>query len=80
MDPISTARYGMMTASAQLAGSASRIAAAGGSALGDVDYAAEAVNMVEAQQAFKADVDVIKVADAMWQSLLNLQAVTPADR
>jgi flagellar hook protein FlgE len=77
MDPISTARYGMMTATAQLTGAASRIASAGGDALGDVDYAAEAVNMVEAQQSFKANVDVIKVADSMWQSLLNLQAVAP---
>ena len=74
MDPISTARYGMMTATAQLTGSASRIAAGG-----DVDYAAEAVNQIQAQQSFKADVGVLKVADSMWQSLLDLQKA-PADR
>jgi flagellar hook protein FlgE len=68
MDPISTARYGMMAATRQLEGAANRIA--GG---GDVDYAGEAVNQIEAKQAFKADVGVIKVADEMWQSLLDLQ-------
>jgi flagellar hook protein FlgE len=69
MDPISTARYGMMAASQQLTASANRIA--GG---GDVDYGAEAVNTIEAKQAFSANVGVIKVADEMWQSLLDLQA------
>ena len=68
MDPISTARYGMMAATRQLEGAANRIA--GG---GDVDYASEAVNQIEAKQAFKANVGVIKVADEMWQSLLDLQ-------
>ena len=78
MDPISTARYGMMAAVRQLSASATRIA---GGVTGDgADYAREAVTAVEAQQAFKADVGVIKVADAMWQALLNLQAVTPARR
>ncbi|MBS0361945.1 MAG: flagellar hook protein FlgE [Proteobacteria bacterium] len=75
MDPISTARYGMMAATAKLAGSASRIATAGPS--GDVDYAQEAVTQIQASQSFKADVGVIKVADEMWRSLLNLQAVNP---
>ena len=78
MDPISTARYGLMAASAQLSTSASRIAVGG--ATGDVDYAREAVTQVEAEQGFKADVAVIRVADSMWQSLLNLQAVTPNER
>ena len=68
MDPISTARYGMMAATRQLTASATRIAAGG-----DVDYATEAVSQIEAKQAFKANVGVIKVADEMWQSLLDLQ-------
>lgn len=72
MDPISIARYGMMAATQQLTGSASRIAASGVS--GDIDYAAEAGNQIEAKQAFKANADVIKVADEMWRSLLDLQA------
>jgi len=68
MDPISAARYGMMAATRQLNASANRVAAGG-----DVDYASEAVNTIEAKQAFKANVGVIKVADEMWQSLLDLQ-------
>lgn len=71
MDPISTARYGMMAATQQLTASANRIAGAAG---GDVDYATEVVNQIEAKQAFKANVGVVKVADEMWQSLLDLQA------
>ncbi|HEY0436623.1 MAG TPA: flagellar basal body rod C-terminal domain-containing protein [Phenylobacterium sp.] len=70
MDPISTARYGMMAASRQLADSASRVANLAGD---PGDYATEAVNVVEAKQAFSANVHVIKVADEMWQSLLSIQ-------
>jgi flagellar hook protein FlgE len=68
MDPISIARYGMMAATQQLTASATRIA-------GDsnVDYAQEAVTQIQASTSFKADVGVIKVADEMWQSLLDLQ-------
>ena len=69
MDPISTARYGMMAATQQLTASANRVAANGV----NNDYAAEAVGQIQAAQAFKADVGVIKVADKMWQSLLDLQ-------
>jgi len=68
MDPISTARYGMMAAARQLEGTANKIA--GG---GDADYAGAAVGMIEAKQAFTANVGVIKVADEMWRSLLDLQ-------
>jgi flagellar hook protein FlgE len=78
MDPISTARYGMMAATQQLTASANRIASAGPS--GDVDYGAEAVTQIESKQAFKADVGVIKVADEMWQSLLDLQTSSPQAR
>ena len=71
MDPISTARYGMMAASRSLAASAGRVAGKGG---GDaVDHASEAVTQIEAKQAFAADVGVIKIADVMWRSLLDLQ-------
>ena len=71
MDPISTARYGMMAATRRLADSAGRVANMGGA--GEVDYASEAVALIEAKQAFKANVAVIKVADQMWDSLLALQ-------
>jgi flagellar basal body rod protein FlgG len=75
MDPISTARYGMMAATRQLNASANRIAAGG-----EVDYGAEAVGQIEARQSFKANVGVIKVADEMWQSLLDLQTTQPHAR
>jgi hypothetical protein len=72
MDPISTARYGMMAASRSLEASASRVATMAG---GDsVDYATEAVGQIEAKQAFSANVDVVRIADEMWQSLLDLQS------
>jgi flagellar hook protein FlgE len=72
MDPISTARYGMMAASRQLAQSASRVANLGQDP--SVDYGTEAVSQIEAKQSFTADVHVIKVADEMWQSLLDIQS------
>jgi flagellar hook protein FlgE len=71
MDPISTARYGMMAATQQLTASATRVAAAAG---GGVDYAQEAVTQIQASTAFKADVGLLKVADQMWQSLLDIQS------
>ena len=72
MDPISTARYGLMAASRQLEQSASRVANLSGDDPGD--YAAEAVNQIEAKESFKANVQVIKVADEMWNSLLEIQS------
>jgi flagellar hook protein FlgE len=72
MDPISTARYGMMAASRSLDASASRVANVGGD--DSVDYAKEAVGQIEAKQAFSANVGVVKIADQMWQSLLDLQS------
>jgi len=72
MDPISIARYGMMAATQQLTGSATRIAGAAGD--GAVDYASEAVTQIQASTAFKADVGVIKVADEMWKALLDIQS------
>ena len=71
MDPISTARYGMMAATRSLEASASRVATMAGDS--SVDYAKEAVGQIEAKQAFAANVNVVKIADKMWQSLLDLQ-------
>ena len=72
MDPISTARYGMMAATRSLDASASRVARMTGD--DSVDYATEAVGQIEAKQAFSANVGVIRIADEMWRSLLDLQA------
>lgn len=72
MDPISTARYGLMAAERKFSDSASRVARMAGD--DSVDFATEAVSQIEAQQAFKANVGVIKVADEMFQALLDLQS------
>ena len=69
MNAISIARYGMMAAAQQLNDAAGRVAASGD----NLDYAAEAVNVIEAKQAFKANASVIKVADEMWRSLNEIQ-------
>jgi flagellar basal body rod protein FlgC len=72
MDPLSIARYGMMAASQQLAASASRVAQMSGGDPGD--YATEAVNQIEAKQAFSANAHVVRIADEMWQALLDIQS------
>jgi flagellar hook-associated protein FlgK len=72
MDPISTARYGMMAATQQLTASANRVAQMSGGDPGD--YATEAVNQIEAKQAFSANARVVHVADEMWKALLDIQS------
>lgn len=71
MDPISTARYGMMAASRSFEASANRVAGMAGD--DSVDYGKEAVEQIEAKQAFSANLGVIRIADEMWRSLLDLQ-------
>jgi flagellar hook protein FlgE len=73
MDPLSTARYGMMTAESRLAGSASRIASWSGG--DDVDLAKETVDQVEAKQQFTASAHVVRIADQMWRALMDMQTV-----
>jgi flagellar hook protein FlgE len=72
MDPIATARYGLMAATKSFETSAVRIATQGveGS---DVDVGQEMVGMIEAKTAFSANISVIKFAQDMWDSLLDLQ-------
>jgi hypothetical protein len=72
MDPISTARYGLMAAERRFADSAVRVARKAGD--DSVDYAAEAVEQIQDKQAFSANVHLVKVADEMWQALLDLQS------
>jgi flagellar basal body rod protein FlgC len=70
MDPLSIARYGMRAAEMRLNDSASRVAQGGAS----LDSAGEVVEQVEARHAFAANIGVIKIADEMWRSLMDLQA------
>ena len=72
MDPLSIARYGMMSAENRLAQSASRIANWGGG--DDVDLASETVEQIKAKTQFEACAKVVAFADEMWRSLLQIQA------
>jgi len=72
MDPISTARYGLMAAERRFADSAVRVAKMAGD--DSVNYAAEAVEQIQDKQAVSANIHLVKVADEMWQALLDLQS------
>ncbi len=69
MDPISTARYGMLAAARQFETAAASVAANGP----DGDLVSGMVGMVQAKQAFAANATVIRFAQDMWDSLLRLQ-------
>ena len=70
MDPISTARYGMMAASRQFESAAAQVAGAEGA---DGDLVSGMVGMVQAKHAFAANATVIRFAQDMWDQLLRLQ-------
>lgn len=72
MDPIATARYGLMAASNRFEAAATRIA--GASADNNVDLATEFVEVIQAKQSFSANLSVIRYAQDMWDSLLAIQA------
>jgi flagellar basal body rod protein FlgC len=71
MDPIITARYGLTAASRQFEASATRIANMRNDE--GVDVGDEVVSMVQAKHAFSANLTVIRFAQDMWDSLLQLQ-------
>ena len=68
MDPLSIARYGMMSAESRLDASAGRVAAGG-----DVDMVGETVEQIGAQQQFAASAKVVTIANEMWRSLIDIQ-------
>lgn len=71
MDPLSIARYGMMTAQDRLAKSASRVANWNGGA--EPDLAQETVEQIEAGLQFAASAKIVTFADQMWRSLMDIQ-------
>jgi flagellar basal body rod protein FlgC len=73
MNPIATAAYGMFAASQRFDASAQRVAGMG-AADSDIDLGQEATTQVEAKTAFTANVAVLKTADKMQQSLLDILA------
>lgn len=72
MDPIATARYGLMAASRRFEASAVQISNMRGDETVDVSH--EMVEMVQAKHAFSANLSVIRFAQDMWDSLLQLQS------
>jgi flagellar basal body rod protein FlgC len=76
MDPIATARYGLTAATRRFEASATQIASMRSLSEGgeeSVDLGHEVVEMVQARQAFSANLSVIRFAQDMWDSLLQLQ-------
>jgi len=71
MDPIATAQYGLMAASRRFEASAVQISNMRGDE--NVDVAKEVVEMVKSKHAFSANLSVIRFAQDMWDSLLELQ-------
>jgi flagellar hook protein FlgE len=69
MDPLSIARYGMMSAQDRLAKSAARVASGGD----DVDLASETVEQIKAKTQFEASAKVVAFTDEMWRSLMKIQ-------
>lgn len=69
MDPIATARYGMMAATRRFEASAARTV----QDFSGVDYAQEAVEQISAKHQLSAMVGLVHVAEDMWDSLLALQ-------
>lgn len=74
MDPLSAARYGMMTASRRFDASAERVAKSGDPETGsEVDLGDEVVEQVTAKHQFSASTQLISVADDMWRALMSVQ-------
>ncbi|WP_340644045.1 flagellar basal body rod C-terminal domain-containing protein [Phenylobacterium sp.] len=73
MNPIATAQYGLFAASQRFEASAQRTAQMGDPAF-DVDYTHEAIEQITAKTEFRANLAVIKTADQMTDSLLDILA------
>jgi hypothetical protein len=72
MDPIATARYGLMAASNRFETAATRIVSAPTDP--GVDLASEFVEVIQAKHTFSANLSVIRYAQDMWDSLLAIQS------
>ena len=72
MDALSTAFQGMTSATNQLTASASRVEQM--SVPGhDVDLGKEMADQLEAKQQFTASVQVMRIANEMWRTLMDAQ-------
>ena len=71
MDPIATARYGLMAASRRFETAAVEVSRMGGDEPVDVEGAM--VQMIQSKHAFSANLSVISYSQEMWDSLLKIQ-------
>lgn len=72
MDPIATARYGLMAATRRFETAATEVSRMGGDQPVDVEGAM--VEMIQSKHAFSANLSVIGFAQDMWDSLLEIQS------
>ena len=71
MDPIATARYGLLAASQSFEAAATQVVRSG---YDDTSNAVSGlVGLTQARQAYAANLSVIRFAQDMWDSLLRLQ-------
>lgn len=71
MDALSIARGGLAAAEGRFAQAAQRIVSA--PADPSVDVGQEMVDLIQAKHHFSANLKVIRFADDMWRSLLEIQ-------
>jgi len=71
MDPIATARYGLMAATQRFETAAVEVSRMGGDEPVDVEGAM--VDLIQAKTAFSANLSVIRFSQDMWDSLLDIQ-------
>ena len=71
MDPLITARAGMMTAERRFADSATRVAQMGSDE--PVDLVHEAVEQIQARTQFAASARIVRFTDEMWRALMDMQ-------
>ena len=71
MDPLITARAGMMNAERRFEASATRVARMGSDE--SVDLVHEAVEQVMAKTQFSASARIVRFSDEMWRALLDIQ-------
>ena len=72
MDPLITARYGMLAAERRFDAAAVKTAQASGD--DTVDLVQETVETIGAKHAFEANLAVVRFAQDMWKSLLEIQS------
>jgi hypothetical protein len=72
MDVSSIALQGLQQAQVQLESAAQRVAGAGSATSDTADLSREAVSILSAKNDFAANINVMKVADDMQKSLINL--------